>query len=131
MRRVLGRDLERDLLTAAGNPERDAAFLKGLRLNNRAVDLVVNPIERGWTGPPGLLHALHARSEPGKALAGALLFAFFDAMQLRLQQGSSEGIPYQVYLMLPYALSILALVLVARRASYPQALMKPYRKGER
>jgi simple sugar transport system permease protein len=24
-----------------------------------------------------------------------------------------------------------ALVLVARRASYPQALMKPYRKGER
>jgi simple sugar transport system permease protein len=33
--------------------------------------------------------------------------------------------------MLPYALSILALVLVARRAAYPQALMKPYRKGER
>ena len=39
--------------------------------------------------------------------------------------------PYQVYLMLPYVLSILALVLVARRATYPQALMKPYRKGER
>jgi len=30
-----------------------------------------------------------------------------------------------------YLLSILALVLVARRAAYPQALMKPYRKGER
>ena len=28
-------------------------------------------------------------------------------------------------------LLILALVLVARRATYPQALMKPYRKGER
>jgi general nucleoside transport system permease protein len=28
-------------------------------------------------------------------------------------------------------LSIAALVLVARKASYPQALMKPYRKGER
>ena len=68
---------------------------------------------------------------PGKALAGALLFAFFDAMQLRLQQGSSDGVPYQIYLMLPYALSILALVLVARRAAYPQALMKAYRKGER
>ena len=39
--------------------------------------------------------------------------------------------PYQMYLMLPYALSILALVLVARKAAYPQALMKPYRKGER
>jgi simple sugar transport system permease protein len=33
--------------------------------------------------------------------------------------------------MLPYALSILALVLMARRVAYPQALMKPYRKGER
>ena len=31
----------------------------------------------------------------------------------------------------PRALSILALVLVARKAAYPQALMKPYRKGER
>ena len=33
--------------------------------------------------------------------------------------------------MLPYLLSILALVVMARRAAYPQALMKPYRKGER
>jgi hypothetical protein len=28
-------------------------------------------------------------------------------------------------------LFIVALILVARKASYPQALMKPYRKGER
>ena len=34
-------------------------------------------------------------------------------------------------LMLPHVLSIVALVRVARKASYPQALMKPYRKGER
>jgi general nucleoside transport system permease protein len=70
---------------------------------------------------------------PGKALWGALLFAFFDALQLRLQQaGVGAGLlPFQVYLMLPYVMAILALVLVARRASYPQALMKPYRPGER
>ena len=30
---------------------------------------------------------------PGKALLGALLFAFFDALQLRLQQGRRRGIP--------------------------------------
>ena len=65
------------------------------------------------------------------ALLGALLFAFFDALQLRLQQSGAAVLPYQMYLMLPYVLSIVALVLVARRASYPQALMKPYRKGER
>ena len=70
---------------------------------------------------------------PGQALLGALLFAAFDALQLRLQQSSGllpVTLPYQLYLMLPY-LSIVALVVMARRAAYPQALMKPYRKGER
>ena len=38
---------------------------------------------------------------PGKALAGALLFAFFDALQLRLQQSGDAALPYQIYLMLP------------------------------
>jgi simple sugar transport system permease protein len=33
--------------------------------------------------------------------------------------------------MMPYALSIAALILVARRAAYPKALMIPYQKGER
>jgi general nucleoside transport system permease protein len=84
---------------------------------------------RGWVC---VALVVFASWRPGKALAGALLFAFFDALQLRLQQAGGAGVvPYQVYLMLPYLLSIAALVLVARRASYPQALMKAYRKGER
>ena len=32
--------------------------------------------------------------------------------------------------MLPYILSILALIVMSRRAAYPRALMVPYRKGE-
>ena len=40
-------------------------------------------------------------------------------------------VPYQVFLMLPYVLSILALIVMSRRAAYPRALMVPYRKGER
>jgi ABC-type uncharacterized transport system permease subunit len=83
---------------------------------------------RGWIC---VALVVFASWRPGKALAGAILFAAFDALQLRLQQGSAGVLPYQVYLMLPYVLSILALALVARRAAYPQALMKPYRKGER
>ena len=83
---------------------------------------------RGWIC---VALVVFASWRPGKALAGALLFAFFDAMQLRLQQADAGGLPYQAWLALPYVLSILALVAVARRASYPQALMKPYRKGER
>ena len=83
---------------------------------------------RGWVC---VALVVFASWRPGKALLGALLFAFFDALQLRLQQSGDALLPYQLYLMLPYLLSILALVLVARKASYPQALMKPYRKGER
>ena len=83
---------------------------------------------RGWVC---VALVVFASWRPGKALLGALLFAFFDALQLRLQQAGDAALPYQLYLMLPYVLSIVALVLVARKASYPQALMKPYRKGER
>ena len=83
---------------------------------------------RGWIC---VALVVFASWRPGKALLGALLFAFFDALQLRLQQSSAAILPYQIYLMLPYVLSIVALILVARKASYPQALMKPYRKGER
>lgn len=83
---------------------------------------------RGWIC---VALVVFASWRPGKALLGALLFAFFDALQLRLQQSGSAVLSYQLYLMLPYLLSIVALVLVARKATYPQALMKPYRKGER
>ncbi|KQP35562.1 ABC transporter permease [Pseudorhodoferax sp. Leaf274] len=83
---------------------------------------------RGWIC---VALVVFASWRPGKALLGALLFAFFDALQLRLQQSGDAVLPYQLYLMLPYVLSILALIVVARKAAYPQALMKPYRKGER
>ena len=83
---------------------------------------------RGWIC---VALVVFASWRPGKALLGALLFAFCDALQLRLQQSGDAALPYQVYLMLPYVLSIVALVLVARKASYPQALMQPYRRGER
>ena len=93
---------------------------------------------RGWVC---VALVVFASWRPAKALLGALLFAFFDALQLRLQQAGGAGadgtglfgvtLPYQLYLALPYLMAIVALVLVARRAAYPQALMKPYRKGER
>ena len=83
---------------------------------------------RGWIC---VALVVFASWRPGKALLGALLFAAFDALQLRLQQSGGGVLPYQVYLMMPNLLSILALVLMARKAAYPQALMKAYRKGER
>jgi simple sugar transport system permease protein len=82
---------------------------------------------RGWIC---IALVVFASWRPGRALFGALLFALFDAWQLRLQQ-VIPGVPYQLFLMAPYVLSILALVVVARRARVPEALMVPYRPGER
>jgi simple sugar transport system permease protein len=67
---------------------------------------------------------------PGKALLGALLFAGFDAFQIRLQP-LAPGVPYQLFLMLPFVLSILALVAMSRRARVPAALMAPFNRGDR
>ena len=89
----------------------------------------VSPAPQGRL--PNWLLVVFAGWRPGKALAGALLFALFDALQIRLSQSGGSVLPYQAYLMLPYLLSIVALVAVARRATYPQALMKPWRRGER
>lgn len=83
---------------------------------------------RGWIC---IALVVFASWRPGKALLGAVLFAAFDAFQLRLQQVAGGALPYQLFLMLPYLLSIAALVLMSRRAAYPRALMIPYRKGER
>ena len=69
--------------------------------------------------------------KPGKALLGCVLFAAFDAVQMRVQQQSGMAIPYQFYLMMPYVFSIIALIVMSRRAAYPKALLIPFRKGER
>jgi len=82
---------------------------------------------RGWIS---IALVVFASWRPGRALFGALLFALFDAFQLRLQT-AVDGVPYQVFLMTPYVLSIVALAVMARRARVPQALMQPYRRGER
>lgn len=83
---------------------------------------------RGWIC---IALVVFASWRPEKAVFGALLFAAFDAYQLRLQQVVGSIVPYQLFLMLPYILSILALVLASRRAIAPAALMLPFRKGER
>ncbi len=68
---------------------------------------------------------------PGRALLGALLFAGLDALQVRAQQLAGAQIPYQFFLMLPYVLSIAAMVVMASRTRYPKALLVPFRRGER
>lgn len=83
---------------------------------------------RGWIC---VALVIFASWRPGKALLGAVLFAAFDAIQIRVQQSSISFIPYQFFLMMPYVFSILALVIMSRKAAYPKALLVPFRRGQR
>ena len=83
---------------------------------------------RGWIC---IALVIFASWRPGKALLGAILFGAFDALQVRLQTEVGALVPSQIFLMTPYILSILALVVAARRADYPRARLKPWFKGQR
>lgn len=83
---------------------------------------------RGWIC---IALVIFASWRPGKALLGALLFGAFDALQVRLQTEVGALVPSQVFLAAPYVLSIIALVIAARGADYPRALLTPWFKGQR
>jgi len=83
---------------------------------------------RGWIC---IALVIFASWKPGKAFLGAILFALFEALQIRAQLIGADVIPYQIFSMMPYFLSIVAMMLVARRATYPKALLIPFRQGDR
>ncbi len=82
---------------------------------------------RGWIA---IAVVIFGRWRPSWVLVGAMLFGFLDSFQLRLQ-ASGFPIPKQIILMTPYLLTLVALVLVSRRARAPAALAIPYVKGEK
>jgi general nucleoside transport system permease protein len=83
---------------------------------------------RGWVA---IALVVFGQWQPWRSAFGALLFAFIDAFQLRLQASGLIHVPYQLFLMLPFALTILAMALVSRNARAPAALLIPFRKEER
>ena len=83
---------------------------------------------RGWIA---IALVIFASWQPFRVMLGAILFAGLDAFQVRAQQLAGAFIAYQFFLMLPYLLSIVAMVFAARSTYYPRALLIPFRRGER
>jgi simple sugar transport system permease protein len=75
-----------------------------------------------------LAAVIFGRWHPVGAMIATLLFGIADALQLRLQ-ALGVNVPYQFLLMLPYLLTIIALVGVVKRTNAPSALAVPYKKG--
>lgn len=81
---------------------------------------------RGWVA---IAIVIFGNWNPVRAMWGALIFGGTYALQLRLQtMGLQLPIPYETFLALPYIVTIIALVIAGRNASYPAALLKPYRR---
>jgi simple sugar transport system permease protein len=83
---------------------------------------------RGWIA---IALVVFGRWDPWRSAGAALLFAFVDALQLRLQASGLGHIPYEAFLMLPFVLTIVAMAFMSRNAVAPSALLKPFRKEER
>jgi len=83
---------------------------------------------RGWVC---IALVVFGQWSPWRSAVAAFLFAFIDALQLRLQASAVIDVPYQVFLMMPFVLTILAMALLSRNARAPAALLVPFRKEER
>ncbi|MBA7625354.1 hypothetical protein ES703_32783 [subsurface metagenome] len=100
------------------------AFLTLAHQNMFLIDVIGG---RGWVA---IAMVIFGNWDPVKGTIGALIFGFLDALQLRLQ-GVGLDIPFHIFLMIPYLLTIIALIGVSRRAAVPAGLLKPYRREEK
>jgi simple sugar transport system permease protein len=120
---ALGYDVRRMrvLATMAGS---SLAALGGAVLVCGPLGLFIQNVTagRGWVA---LALVVFAGWRPLPCALGALLFGLCDAVQLRLQ-GTSTAIPYEVFLALPYVVTLVALVLRGRNSRTPAALGVPF-----
>ncbi len=82
---------------------------------------------RGWIA---LMLVIFGRWTPAGAAAGALLFAYVEALQFKLAM-VGRAVPPQFLQMLPYAFAIAVLVRAYRGARAPEALGRPYHREAR
>ncbi|MEL7591341.1 MAG: ABC transporter permease [Anaerolineaceae bacterium] len=97
------------------------AFLSVAQLGSFTFGIVAG---RGWVC---IALIIFANWQPIRVLWGALLFGSVQALQSRLQLTGIK-LPYELFLALPYIVTIIALTLAGRNASYPAALLKPYKR---
>jgi simple sugar transport system permease protein len=100
------------------------AFLTLAHQNMFLIDVIGG---RGWVS---IAMVIFGNWDPLKGAIGALIFGFLDGLQLRLQ-GLGFDISFHIFLMIPYLLTIVALIGVSRKAAVPAGLLRPYRREEK
>jgi simple sugar transport system permease protein len=100
------------------------AFLTLAHQNMFLIDVVGG---RGWIA---IAMTIFGNWNPLSGCLGAMMFGFLDALQLRLQIVGVK-LPTHLFLMIPYLMTVVALVGVSRKATVPAGLLKPYRREEK
>ncbi len=99
------------------------AFLAIAHLNTFVENMVAG------RGIIAIACVVYGRWNPLGVLLAALFFGMADAAQIRLQ-ALKPDIPYQFFVMAPYVLAVLFLIVFAGRVRMPSALGVPF-LGER
>lgn len=99
------------------------SFLSLISLN-RFVDNIT--ASRGFIA---LAIVIFGKWDPRLVFLASLLFGTTDALQLRLQAVGVD-VPYQLLTMLPYLLTILVMVVTAKRSRCPAALGEDYQREQ-
>ncbi len=93
---------------------------------------IINTFQQNLTSGLGFIAVAlvyFGRWKPYGVLVGALLFSFVNALQLQVQAVGIK-IPSEFAVMLPYVITIIALVFASKRVEKPTALTKPFERGE-
>lgn len=113
-----------------------AVLLSGLlaSLGGISLSIVSNNIFRdGMVNGRGfiaLAAMIFGNWSPIGALLASLLFGASEVLQIK-SQALGLNIPMEVYYILPYLLTMIAITISGKKSQAPKALAKPYEKGER
>ncbi len=92
--------------------ENNTTFTEGMTNGRGFIALAAN-ISGGWTIPG--------------AFIGSLFFGFADALQLRIQSLGFEAVPEELFIILPYVATIIAVAGLVRHSRAPKTLGADFR----
>lgn len=105
------------------------AGLAGAYLSIGQLNIFVEDMTNG-KGMLAVIAVKMGRWDPRRIVLVALMFGFFDALQLQLQISNALNMPTEIIQTIPYIVGIIAIALDTNSVAVPRAMRKPYLKNK-
>lgn len=105
------------------------AGLAGAYLSIGQLNIFVEGMTMG-KGMMAVIAVKMGRWDPKRIVLVALMFGFFDALQLQLQINATLNMPPEIIQTIPYVVGIIALALDSNSVANPRAMRQPYLKNK-